>query len=421
MMPRNIALLASKGAKFNTSRFQGLSKQFGQSKRGFADQPQGERLRAVVFQPETQVKTKKKSDPLAESGIVPVPSLRLKEAVTLTEALNYDVVLSDVVQLKQFYRGSFFGKVKLEEIKQVVEQNKANAMIINYRLKYVQEAKLRELFPNVKIFDRAGIVLELLSQRAQTRNAKLQLELAALKEKKKSIIQLYESDYEPDGNPLMGVPETKWQVQWRAVIERERKVMRELDEMKNQKIEERQQRSQLPVVACVGYTNSGKTAVVNRIAKSDLVSNSQPFSHLEPQAVNFTLPNGTKAVMLDTVGLIGELSDIFYYAVRQTLDDISLADVMVHVRDISHPETEYQKVNAMQTIKRAFLSEHLVGSNHIEVWNKIDLLDKSTLDSKLSDNKVSTAIAPVSAKTGEGIDALSSRIEKVIGQWKKSS
>jgi len=346
--------------------------------------------------------------------------LRLKEAVALTEALNYDVVLSDVVQLKQFYRGSFFGKVKLEEIKQVVEQNKANAMIINYRLKYVQEAKLRELFPNVKIFDRAGIVLELLTQRAQTRNAKLQLELAALKEKKRSIIQLYESDYEPDGNPLMGVPETKWQVQWRAVIERERKVMRELDEMKNQKIEERQQRSQLPVVACVGYTNSGKSAVVNRIAKSELVSSSQPFSHLEPQAVNLTLPNGTKAVMLDTVGLIGELSDIFYYAIRQTLDDISLADVLVHVRDIAHPETEYQKVNTMQTIKRAFLSEHLVGSNHIEVWNKIDLLDKSTLDAKLSDNKVSTAIAPISAKTGEGIDALSSRIEKIISQWKKS-
>jgi len=359
---------------------------------------------------------KKKSDP---EEIPTIPSLRLKEAATLAEALDYDVVLSEVVHLKQFYRGSFFGKVKLEEIKQLLESNNANAMVINHRLNYIQESKLRELFPNIKIFDRSGAVLEILSQRAQTRNAKLHIELAALKEKKRSLIQLYESDYEADGsNPLAGSAETKWQVQWRAVTERERKVMRELDEIKNQKIEERQARKSVPIIAVTGYINSGKSSLINAITGSQLPVGPQPFSFMDPQIVSFNLPSGKKAIMLDTVGIIGELSDMIYYAYRNTLDEITLADVLINVRDISHPEIELQKKSVMELMNRLFFNKSILESNYIEVWNKSDNVDQQTLLNKYNDTKIAGTIMPTSTKTKDGVESVAKKIDELLKGWK---
>jgi len=248
------------------------------------------------------------------------------------------------------------------------------------------------------------------------------IELAALKEKKRSVLQLYESDYEADGsNPLSGSPETKWQVQWRAVLERERKVMRELDEMKNQKIEERQARKNLPIISCVGYVNSGKSALVNRITGSDIPSGPQPFSVLEPQVQSFTLPSGTKALMVDTVGFIGELQDVLYYAFRNTLEELSLADVMIHVRDVVHPEAEYQKQNVYANLKRLYLNQQLMDTHHIEVWNKSDLMDKQVLNNKLNDSKSGVTVMPTSAKSGEGVSTVVAKIDSLLKDWKAQS
>jgi len=354
-------------------------------------------------------------------------SFRLEEAVSLAKTLNWEICFSEIIPLRETVGSTFFSKGKLEEIKQKLNDSSTNTLLVNTKLTPGQQLRLSLMLDGCQIVDRFGLILQIFALRAKTRESKLQVELASLQYKKSSLVHLYDADhFDQQRGGLFstsGSGEAKLEIERRLIADRQRKILKELENIRSTRTVQRQSRKGLPLIAVVGYTNAGKSALVNALTGANLLSEDQVFSSLDPHMRRAILPSGTEVILIDTVGFISDLPQILMTTFRSTLEEVSLSNLILHLRDISHPETHYQREKVLQILCEMKIKPELL-ENHIEVWNKIDRITKSSLSKMLKRSsslpkahhydRERSSIIPISAKYGDGCDKLLNLLDKIF-------
>ena len=347
------------------------------------------------------------------------PKARLAEAVGLALAIDLDIIDEIGISLNEVRPAAYLGKGKVEEIGEIVKEREIALVSMDCALSPVQQRNLEKAW-NAKVIDRTGLILEIFGRRARTREGALQVELAHLEYQKSRLVRSWTHlERQRGGFGFLGGPgETQIETDRRLIEERMRRIENELEKVKRTRGLHRKTRRDVPypVIALVGYTNAGKSTLFNRLTKASVFAENLLFATLDPTLREIRLPHGGRALLSDTVGFISDLPTMLISAFRATLEEVTQADVVLHVRDVSHEDWEAQGRDVEKIIEELGLA----GENRkptIEVWNKIDALDPERLEGmRLSARREDGAERPmlVSALTGEGIEALLLRIETLL-------
>ncbi|TRC71152.1 GTPase HflX [Mesorhizobium sp. WSM4307] len=340
---------------------------------------------------------------------------RHDEAVGLARAINLDPVHTAVVTVNDPRPATLLGSGKVEEFAQFVKDNDAELVIVDHPLTPVQQRNLeREL--HAKVLDRTGLILEIFGERARTKEGTLQVELAHLNYQKGRLVRSWTHlERQRGGAGFLGGPgETQIESDRRQLQEKIIKLKHELETVRRTRDLHRAKRKKVPfpVVAIVGYTNAGKSTLFNRLTGADVLAQDMLFATLDPTLRRVRLPHGTPIILSDTVGFISDLPTHLIAAFRATLEEVVEADLVIHLRDISDPDTAAQAEDVERIL--ADLGVDAGDTKRvIEVWNKIDLLDEGNRSRLLADAADGSKGPPIaiSAVTGEGIDALKALIE----------
>ncbi len=344
----------------------------------------------------------------------------LEEAVGLANAIDLAVVHAATVSLARTVPATLLGEGQVEQYAALIKEQKIVIVIVNHTLTPVQQRNLEKAF-DCKVIDRTGIILEIFGDRARTREGKLQVELAALDYQKSRLVRSWTHlERQRGGFGFMGGPgETQLEVDRRQITDRIARLKDELAQVRRTRGLQREarQRAEHPTVALVGYTNAGKSTLFNRLTGANVLVKDMLFATLDPTMRGMKLPDGREIILSDTVGFISDLPTHLVEAFRATLEEVLLADAILHVRDISHPSTKSQRDAVLEILASLGISED--DERIIEVQNKIDIVEGkkgknfagalSGAASGARGGKVS-----VSALTGEGIPALLALIEKNI-------
>lgn len=375
-----------------------------------------EKTRAIVIAP---VHTNRRGGDAGEGVGVRSPEARLAEAVGLAAAIDLDVVGSYVVRISAARPATLFGTGKVEELKLAVATEEAELVIVDHPLTPVQQRNLEKAW-GAKVLDRTALILEIFGARARTREGTLQVELAHLNWQKSRLVRTWTHlERQRGGYGFLGGPgETQIEADRRQIQERIVKIERELEDVKRTRGLHRSNRKKVPhpVVALVGYTNAGKSTLFNRLTDAGVLSQDLLFATLDPTLRQIRLPHGGSAILSDTVGFISDLPTHLVAAFRATLEEVVEADVILHVRDVSHPDSEAQARDVETTL--ALLEVDAKDRDRvIEVLNKVDLLEPERREKLLAAAGAEGPLA-ISAVTGEGIDALLDRIEARLSEDK---
>ncbi|MCU9837512.1 GTPase HflX [Ruegeria sp. WL0004] len=360
--------------------------------------------RAWVLHPEL------KSDPDRRD---PVPAL--DEAVALAAALpELEVAGSGIVRLPKPHPGHLFGSGKVEELGALFKANEIELVLIDGPLSPVQQRNLEKEW-KVKILDRTGLILEIFSDRARTREGVLQVEMAALSYQRTRLVRAWTHlERQRGGLGFVGGPgETQIEADRRAIDEQLVRLRRQLDKVVKTRELHRKARAKVPypIVALVGYTNAGKSTLFNRMTGAEVLAKDMLFATLDPTMRRVQLPDGPEVILSDTVGFISDLPTELVAAFRATLEEVLAADLILHVRDISHAATEEQARDVESILASLGVAE---GSPRLEVWNKIDLLDADRHASARIRAERNPGLYAVSAITGEGLDDLLTAISRQL-------
>jgi GTP-binding protein HflX len=333
------------------------------------------------------------------------PQDRLEEAVGLARAISLDVIDKRVVALNTHRPSTLFGKGKVEELGEYVEAHAIKLVIADTELTPGQQRNLEKAW-NCKVIDRTALILEIFADRAQTKEGKLQVELAQLTYQKSRLVRSWTHlERQRGGVGFLGGPgETQIESDRRMINERITKIKRQLQTVVKTRELHRKVRRDIPYpqVALVGYTNAGKSTLFNRLTGAEVWAEDALFATLDPTLRAIKLPSGITVILSDTVGFVSELPTELIAAFRATLEEVVEADILLHVRDISHPDTEHQRKDVLGVLK-GLREEDDLQTNIIEVWNKIDQLPADKRDAPLRNSPQHIA---VSALTGEGAEAL---------------
>lgn len=343
------------------------------------------------------------------------PELRLEEASGLAEALDLEVVGAEAFPLRRFDPGSFVGFGRVEALKERVEAEHLDVLIIDAALSPVQQRNL-EQETRAKVIDRTGLILEIFGRRARTREGRLQVELARLAYERSRLVRTWTHlERQRGGLGKTGGPgERQIELDRRMIADRIDKLKRELEEVRRTRGLQRRARSRAgyPAVVLVGYTNAGKSSLFNRLTDAGVLAKDMPFATLDPTARLVKLPSGRQVIMSDTVGFITDLPTELVAAFRATLEEVTSADVLVHVRDIAHPETDDQRADVEAVLAQLAEGTDSAPPQRIEAWNKIDLLSADQLAARLARAPADAAV-PISAHSGEGVIGLLEAIDRL--------
>ena len=346
---------------------------------------------------------------------VRTPEARLDEAVGLARAIDLAVVESGLVTLNEIRPATYIGKGKVDEIAGLAKSLSASIVVMDCPLSPVQQRNLEKAW-NTKVIDRTGLILEIFGRRARTREGALQVELAHLTYQKSRLVRSWTHlERQRGGFGFLGGPgETQIEADRRVIGERIARIEVELDKVKRTRKLHRDSRKRVtyPIVALVGYTNAGKSTLFNRMTASSVLSADMLFATLDPTLRAIELPHGSRIILSDTVGFISDLPTMLVAAFRATLEEVIEADLILHVRDISHEDSEAQLRDVERVLNELDIAA--TDSRVFEVWNKLDQLDSAGRERVLNlagRQNLERRPLPVSALTGEGIDRLIDAIE----------
>jgi GTP-binding protein HflX len=349
------------------------------------------------------------------------PAARLEEAVGLARAIELEVLNSGIVLLADIRPATFIGKGKVDEIAGLVKSFEAGIVVMDCALSPVQQRNLERAW-NAKVLDRTGLILEIFGRRARTREGALQVEHAHLTYQRSRLVRSWTHlERQRGGFGFLGGPgETQLETDRRLIEERLARIEAELEKVKKRRKLHRASRARVPypVAALVGYTNAGKSTLFNRMTRASVLEADMLFATLDPTLRAVALPSGLKIILSDTVGFISDLPTMLVAAFRATLEEVIEADVILHVRDVSHQDTEAQSQDVAEVL-RALGIDPDDEQRLIEVWNKIDRLDRDERQrlANLAERQSATSRPIlVSALTGEGLDRLDAAIEAPLGR-----
>ncbi len=353
------------------------------------------------------------------------PSMRLQEASSLAEALDLDVREARVDVVREMRPRAFFGSGKVEELAGLVNEHGAEVVVIDAAITPVQQRNLERQL-NVKVLDRTGMILEIFGVRARTKEGRLQVELARLAYERSRLVRTWTHLERQRGGRgfLSGPGESQIEADRRMLNDKMGRLRRELAQVRRTRGLHRSQRKKapFPLVALVGYTNAGKSTLFNAMTDADVMAKDMVFATLDPTLRGVKLDSGVTAMLADTVGFISDLPHDLIEAFRATLEEVVEADLLLHVRDISHPESDAQCDDVVAILNSLSAVED-DDRRLIEVWNKADLLDPEDRDvaelvarRRSEDSAAHGGEGPilVSAQTGTGLDELLTRIDTVV-------
>lgn len=351
-----------------------------------------------------------------------LPEARLAEVVGLTDAIDLEVEAAELVPVSRVRPATLIGEGAVDRLAELVSERAIEVVVVDSHLSPVQQRNLERSL-KCKVIDRTGLILEIFGERARTREGRLQVDLAALSYQRSRLVRSWTHlERQRGGFGFMGGPgETQIEADRRMIGERITRLKRELDEVRRTRELHRKARRRVPypIVALVGYTNAGKSTLFNTLTRAEVVARDQLFATLDPTMRALVLPSGRKVILSDTVGFVSELPTELVAAFRATLEEVLEADLIVHVRDVAHPDTVAQKADVESVLRDLGLGG-VVDRGLIEVLNKIDLLDQGDREEQRKKAARDPSFVPVSALTGEGREQLLALLDARLGAARKA-
>ena len=346
------------------------------------------------------------------------PEAQLAELVSLTKAINVEVVYAEFIFVRTIQPATYIGKGTLERFSDVISKNYVDVVVVGCPLSPIQQRNLERSW-HVKVIDKTALILEIFGDRARTKEGELQVELAHLMYARSRLVRSWTHlERQRGGAGFLGGPgETQIELDRRLIDDDIAKIKKELEAVKRTRHLHRQARRKVPypIVALVGYTNAGKSTLFNRLTKASVLAKDMLFATLDPTMRQIKLPHGQNVILSDTVGFISDLPTELVMAFRATLEEVLEADIILHVRDCAHPDCEAQKKDVEAVLKDIGALDSS-DKKLIEVLNKIDLLPPDEYKCLLAQKKRQDSQWPISSLTGKGIDELLCCVESLLNK-----